>query len=67
MLIEIGVLLAIIVVTIAAICGWSWLRGAASRQRSATQATSAFDEFEPEGTLTDFFPGNGPPPSEYLL
>ena len=31
------------------------------------QARMIFDDLEPEGTTTDFFPGKGPPPSEYLL
>lgn len=31
------------------------------------QARVIFDEYEAEGTQTDFFPGKGPPPSEYLL
>lgn len=31
------------------------------------QSRSIFDEYEPEGTQTDHFPGHGPPPSEYLL
>lgn len=31
------------------------------------QARVIFDEVESEGTPTDFFPGKGPPPSEYLL
>lgn len=31
------------------------------------QARVIFDDLEPEGTRTDFFPKKGPPPSEYLL
>lgn len=66
-LMELGILLAIMAVTIAGICGWSRLRGNVSRRRSEAQACTVFDEYEPRGTPTDFFPGKGPPPSEYLL
>lgn len=31
------------------------------------QARSIFDDLEPQGTPTDYFPAKGPPPSEYLL
>ncbi|HEX9784376.1 MAG TPA: hypothetical protein VGA56_16820 [Opitutaceae bacterium] len=59
-------LLAMAIAFLAAFACWrTWRNG--GLHSFDEQAHSIFDEYESEGTPTDFFPGKGPPPTEYLL
>jgi hypothetical protein len=50
-----------------AVIAWRFARGQADVSTADERSRAIFDDLEAEGTVTDFFPGKGPPASEYLL